>query len=446
MSGMKFPSRSWSQTVWQRPVLVITAGGLLAFALWTLPNWTEFWSNVFQFPTLWQIPTNRRIILYLTLRVLSPVLIMGMLWIVLQIASLVRSSLDEEATGAADHQQARPRGYESEMRHSTSPSMRAQTSERHDVSSSPPLTMRPAPVSWRHDPVTPIPPTSELSEVIEQTTFTGMQDGTPIPPIDELPETFSQQEDGPKNSAIYAPDEQQIALADLKDEDSDASTSLISPLITSTTPDVVSETSEEMTSPNPLISIRLLKDVSIVINVPGGDQIAVPVALNSKRVQLLAYIAWRRGEPIHREKILEQVFGWGLSDEEATEDKLSERFESHKKLLRRKIREAVVEQVNKPAGRQVIDPNLDLFAGGSSFWSLSGICRVDDLETVEACHQVISVARKEGKLVDEVPEEVYSACEQLIANYSGDFLDTLLKNIPTSFVRGREKVPGYANR
>jgi DNA-binding response OmpR family regulator len=111
----------------------------------------------------------------------------------------------------------------------------------------------------------------------------------------------------------------------------------------------------------------------MLINVPGGGQVLVPLTPNAKRVQLLAYIAWRRGELIDRDKILEHVFGWGLPDEEATEEKLSERFESHKKLLRKKIREVAIEQINTPAGRQVIDPDvLDPFVSHSGFWDLPG--------------------------------------------------------------------------
>jgi hypothetical protein len=191
--------------------------------------------------------------------------------------------------------------------------------------------------------------------------------------------------------------------------------------------------SVQNTVPEPLISLRLLKDISMTINVPGGRHIVVPLTLNAKRVQLLAYIAWRRGELIDRDKILEHVFGWGLSDEEATEDKLSERFESHKKLLRKKVREIVVEQINTPAGRQVIDPDLDPFSSDSGFWGLSDICRVDDIEAVETNYKVISFARKEGKLVDEIPEYVKEACDLLIANYQGDFLASLIKKYPSEF-------------
>jgi hypothetical protein len=177
-----------------------------------------------------------------------------------------------------------------------------------------------------------------------------------------------------------------------------------------------------------------LKDANITINVPGGGHVGVPLSLNVKRVQLLAYIAWRGGELIDRDKILEHIFGWGLSDEEATEEKLAERFESHKKLLRRKIREAIVEHINKPAGRQIIDPDqVDPFVSNSGFWGLSDCCHVVDLEAIEACHKVIVLARKDGKLVDEIPEYVKESCDRLIANYAGDFLESLIKRYPGEF-------------
>jgi hypothetical protein len=184
---------------------------------------------------------------------------------------------------------------------------------------------------------------------------------------------------------------------------------------------------------DPLISIRLLKEVTMAICVPGDSQVIVPLTPNAKRVQLLAYIAWRRGELINREKILEQVFGWGVPDEEATEDKLSERFESHKKLLRKNIREVVIQSVNKPAGRVVIDPEIDLFMSSAGFWGLADICRVDDLEEIERCYKAILLARKDGKLIDEIPEHVKQSCDQLIAAYTGDFLEMMIKKYPSEF-------------
>lgn len=123
---------------------------------------------------------------------------------------------------------------------------------------------------------------------------------------------------------------------------------------------------------------------------PGYSRIEVPFAPQSKRVQLLAYIAWRRGEMIDREKILEQVFGWSVADEDASEEKLAERFESHKKLLRKKLREVAIEQINTPAGTRRIDPDIDPFVSEAGLWGLSGVCVVEDLETIEVLYQIIT--------------------------------------------------------
>ena len=79
------------------------------------------------------------------------------------------------------------------------------------------------------------------------------------------------------------------------------------------------------------------------------------------------------------------------------------------------------------------------------FWGLSAICRVHDIEAVETNYKVISFARKEGKLVDEIPEYVQEACELLIANYQGDFLESLIRSIRATFVPGRVAVPGYVS-
>jgi hypothetical protein len=196
-------------------------------------------------------------------------------------------------------------------------------------------------------------------------------------------------------------------------------------------PLVVAGTAHKTTAP--LLSIRLLGEVSMSVNVPGGGSVPVPLSLHAKQVQLLAYLAWKRDTLVDRDKILEHVFGWGLSDEEATEDKLAERFESHKKLLRRKVRAVVSEQVNAPAGRTLIDPELDLFVSQAGFWGLAPHCHVEDLETIESYYQVIAAARKEGKLVDEVPAPVKAACDGLLGSYPGDFLATLIARYPGEF-------------
>src|SRR2546421_12824073 len=57
------------------PSLVVGAVFLLALLFLTVPNWGEFSHNVFQFPTLWQISSNRREIIFLVIRVCSPLLL-----------------------------------------------------------------------------------------------------------------------------------------------------------------------------------------------------------------------------------------------------------------------------------------------------------------------------------------------------------------------------------
>src|SRR5207244_10093681 len=57
------------------PSLVIGAVFLLALLFLTVPNWGEFSRNVSQFPVLWQVSSNRREIIFLVIRVCSPLLL-----------------------------------------------------------------------------------------------------------------------------------------------------------------------------------------------------------------------------------------------------------------------------------------------------------------------------------------------------------------------------------
>jgi hypothetical protein len=413
MSSIDLPSRFAFLPSRRKPVAVIVMVGIVAFAIWTLPNWWEFWRNVGQFPSLWQIPTNRKIIIYLLIKIVSPLLIMGILGIMVWIYDLMKPSPDEEGTNIVRRKQMQHGEAAEKMgSSSTSPSMLEQKPQIHATSFSTPSLALPALVSPSYNPETPLPLLLSVQEV--QRKLTGEE----------------------ANSSAFLT---QNGLPVLTAHQQRANNSGDSNLLIATPPQVPDRSQSvvlenvQNTVPEPLISLRLLKDISMTINVPGGRHVVVPLTLNAKRVQLLAYIAWRRGELIDRDKILEHVFGWGLSDEEATEDKLSERFESHKKLLRKKVREIVVEQINTPAGRQVIDPDLDPFSSDSGFWGLSDICRVDDIEAVETNYKVISFARKEGKLVDDIPEYVKEACDLLIAHYQGDFLSSLIKKYPSEF-------------
>jgi hypothetical protein len=412
MPGSHPSSRSMLPLRWQKPALFIIGAGIGAFVIWTLPNWGEFWSNVAQFPTLWQVPANRRIIIYLSIKVASPLLIMGILAITMWLYFLIESLQEEEARYILEDKNVQHYTPAMKGRDHHAPSLRVQAPKEREVSFSAPARRQPVSGSSRYNPETPLPPTLPLVS-----TLPGQSEGIHLP-------------------VLPAQDEPSVLLAGQSAESqpsvSNGPTLEPAPERVERSPSAA--VGKEDAASGPLISLYLLKEVRMLVNVPGSGQVLVPLTPNAKRVQLLAYIAWRRGELIDRDKILEHVFGWGLPDEEATEEKLSERFESHKKLLRKKIREVVIEQINTPAGRQVIDPDvLDPFVSHSGFWGLSGICRVEDLEAVEANHRIIALARKDGKLVDEIPEYVMEACEQLIANYPGDFLESLITKFPGEF-------------
>src|SRR5216110_11667 len=136
-------------------------------------------------------------------------------------------------------------------------------------------------------------------------------------------------------------------------------------------------------------------------------------------------MAWLRGESVNRDKMLEHIFGHGRDDEEATREKLGEAFDSHKKLIRWDLRETI-NQLNSEADSQLIPPNLDIFSHQQRLYWLANVCHVVDLEAVEYYHQIIEAARKDGLLVDQVPDFVKQACDQLIATYKGDFLGELV--------------------
>lgn len=386
-------SRFASLSSREKTVVLVMASGLLAFFIWTLPNWGVFWEHVPQLLMLWHVPANRIIILALLIKVTSPLWIMVVIemsvWIYFQL-----QPLDDNLV--ADNR---------ESEHARDPEAREQRDALVTVLEREPVSPLPQPLaagSRHYHPETPLPPTLSSQKDLER------------------------QED---SSTLFSSREQQAMPGRQTGEKSTALPAL--PINEGVQTDMPGSGSD--VSANPLISIHLLKDVRFIIHEPGGNHVVVPLTLNAKRVQLLACIAWRRGELMDRDKILEHIFGWGLPDEEATEDKLSERFESHKKLLRKKIREVVVEQVNKPAGKELIDPDIDPFVSNAGFWGLAPFCRVEDLEEIERDYKVIALAKKDGKLLDDIPAHVHDACTRLIAAYTGDFLETLIRKYPAEF-------------
>jgi len=405
--------RAASVWVRRKSTLAVAIGGLLALLLWTIPNWETFWQHASQFPVLWQTPANRQSIVSLVIKILSPLFIMGMITLALWIFSLVKTEVEE--AHVAD--QTRPPEMVMPLADAT-PSFSAQRQQPGDpdqgqLFSAQPVPPQSAARSPQIDPVTPLPLVTPSTEVLrELLTTTGSLEQSGSSQVSQ-PLTREDESSQKETQAIVPPA---------------PSSSL--PLEVS--PPVIAAKGR-MTTFDPLISIRLLGEVSLAICVPGGGQVTVPLSSHTRRIQLLAYLAWKRGDLTDREKILEHIFGWGVSDEEATEDKLSERFESNKKLLRKKIREVVAEQINIPAGKTIIDPDIDPFVSDAGFWGLSEICRVDDLEEVERFSRVITRARKDGTLRNGIPEEIKQACDQLMTAYAGDFLETIINKHANEF-------------
>lgn len=436
-----FPSRM--HLTWRTSIVLVSAGGLLAVPLWTIPNWKLFFSNLANIPALWQIPANRAILLILLLKICSPLLIMMLISCTI---ALYQISEQQEAD--------RPSSSLKQREHETiaipasfyalpvSPlSAYEAWPQRQEVLLSAQPSAPLAPPAWMEtvrmqlpqipDSIGPVGSAhliasmqaslSDVSAGEQPAQLTIVDADVAAQQTLELPEWAQEPVDSaPSQQTEPAPSNQTA----LPSQDAVQATSAA---------EQGSNQEQMPEAPRPLLSIRLLKEVSLILHGPQDKDYVIPLTTHAKRVQLLAYIACRRGELIDRDKILEQVFGWNLPDEDATEDKLSERFDSHKKLLRRKIREVVAEQINKPAGTNLIDPDIDPFVSDSHFWGLSGICRVDDLEAIETEYKVISEARKEGKLIEEVPLAVKKACERLIEAYSGDFLENVIKKHPDEF-------------
>lgn len=400
-------SPAWQQVGLQhnkvRMATLLVVSGLLAFVIWTIPNWHLFWANYHAFPMLWLVPTNRRAIVALVVKMVSPLLIMGIVSLMFWIFRLIQLVQQDHTTTPVMHTQGIQEETEASLHTGTSLHMPDE----------------------RWDGIVPFPSIAPLTSASSWHRDVAMRSESDIPRTDGARQ--------PQEPPLA----KQTLLLEGEPRVSSPANHVLSPSVGSASEEAslpVAMRHDAITSTEPRIVIRLLKDVTVAISVPGSGNVVVPMSLNAKRVQLLAYIAWRRGELIDREKIMEHIFGWGLSDEDATEDKLAEKFESHKKLLRKKIKEVAEEQINKPAGRQVIDTeHLDIFCNDAGFWGLSDRCQVPDLEEIEGSYKVIALARKEGKLVDEIPAYILASCERLIANYPGDFLETMIKKYPGEF-------------
>ncbi len=206
--------------------------------------------------------------------------------------------------------------------------------------------------------------------------------------------------------------------------------------------------------PQCTLSVTLLKEVTVTLHAADGRSCRVPISPNAKRIQLLAYLAWRRGQNTSRGKILMEVFLPGLLKEKSLSAKefwrirhrsregkqlrkeLGSKFDAHKQLLRQDIRAAVM-QLNAERGSAPLPTNLDPFEqrgqGWNRYWGLSPLWRVVDLETVEAQARIIQEGVEGLTFKEVIPESVKAACDALLAAYPGDFLAEIIRTYPEEF-------------
>ncbi len=378
------------------PSLVIGAVFVFALLFLTVPNWGEFSHNVSQFPTLWQVSSNRREIIFLVIRVCSPLLLAAIAGACCWLWYTIKAYLRQETPPARVQSQR--------------PLLPASSVEQRPTSRSSMLEsgQRAAPSL----PSTLIPPVLSNASAGQDSLQQTWQEaeGEEHPDLGE-----SAQEKPPyEKSSGYA----------------------IAP---TSAPEGLKIPMEEM-APGadathlPLyVTITVLKELSLTLYVPSGKSYRAPLHLNAKEVQLVAYLAWlhgqSQGQTISLDKLREHIFGYGRADEDATPKKLQDALDSAKKEIRRQLRQVTL-QVNQEAGYEAIPPNLDIFAIRNKRYGLAEVCFVSDLAVIEAQHQLIQQAFDEGLLVDSVPEAIKEACDRLRKAYAGDFLADLLHESP----------------
>src|SRR6266568_6170470 len=379
------------------PSLVVGAVFLFALLFLTVPNWGEFSRIVSQFPTLWQVSSNRREIIFLVIRVCSPLLLATIAGACCWLWYTIKAYFRQESA--------------------------------------------PEPVQPRES----MPPSSPVREWKASTSST-QESGqriapslpvTPIPPV--LSNASAGQGSLQPTQQEAEGEETRPDLAERAQEQSPGGTSAGLRLAPNSTPKDLELSMEETvsdadTAQTPFyVSITVLKELSLTLHAPDGKRFRVPLHLNAKETQLIAYLAWlhgqSRGQTISLDKLREHIFGYGRADEDATPKKLQDALDSAKKEIRRQLRQAT-QQVNQEAGEEVIPPNLDIFAIRNKRYGLAEVCRVVDLALIEAQHQLIQQAFDEGLLVDNIPEAIKEACDRLRKAYAGDFLADLLHESP----------------
>ena len=180
------------------------------------------------------------------------------------------------------------------------------------------------------------------------------------------------------------------------------------------------------------VTLTLLKQVRVRVQADDGTTMDVKLrgGENAVRLLILAHIAWRKGEPVDRDKMLTYVLARGKRRDMTTEQ-LGETFDSAKRYLRQDL-DRVVDALAKQG--HPLSQEIDFFENEPGFYRLHACCRVVDLEMIEEQYHIIQIARKEGlldeKLDGTIPEWVVEACQKLIDAYPGDFLQSLIEKFP----------------
>ncbi len=379
------------------PSLVVGAVFLFASLFLTVPNWGEFSRSVSQFPTLWQVSSNRREIIFLVIRVCSPLLLAATAGACCWLWYTIKAYLRQETPPARVQLQRSMLPSSPSGQRSTATSSKQESGQRAKPSL----------------PLTSIPPV--LSGALES------QDSTQ--------DTWQEEEREEEHAELGGSTQEQSPFWTMA-EYGTAPTSAAEDL---EIPREEKMPDADAAHPPAYVTINVLKELSLTLHVPGGKRSRVPLHLNAKEIRLIAYLAWlhgqSQGQTISLDKLREHIFGYGRPDEDAMPKKLQDALDSAKKEIRRQLRQATL-QVNQEAGDEAIPPNLDIFAIRNKRYGLLEVCFVADLTVIEKQHQVIQQAFDDGLLVDSVSEAIKEACDRLRKAYAGDFLADLLYESP----------------
>lgn len=366
--------RTWiGMTRGKVAALLLLIGGLLSFVVWTVPTWPLFQQLLAQWSALWQVPGNRLIMIRIVLKFCAP-LVVG--------AILAGCCWVAEATWQE---------------------VEARRSARHrSGSTSRGLTTFPAPSAAA--------PSAEMSVWSNS----GRDPVTPMPEFGPVFEVAPASHDEALHVPAVVPEEPSATIQNSEAQEPASSLSV-------TASDVDTD---------PGIELTLLGELGICVRAADGRRFPFTPGWSTREMQLVAYIAWRQGEKVELNDLREEVFGWGVPDEQATLPRLQEALSSTKKAVRKKLAEAL-RCLNEQAGSVVLSEDSDLFVVANKQYALAPHVRVVDLARLDAAYRVIGQATQDTVL----GEEVQHACQAFLEAYTSD---VLAKAIPSVASAGEE--------